>query len=275
MELTHINENGEVNMVDVGAKEKTGREAVAQSKIRMKPETLAKILEGNIKKGDVFAAARIAAIMAAKRTSELIPLCHPIAVTYADAVIDTQGNDTVTVTATVRCVGETGVEMEALTAASIGALTVYDMCKAIDRGMTVQSTRLLKKSGGKSGVYLRGPGEVCGTCLTPQKEMSKQLSLLSKYALDEMEKMDYSGLCMEKFHANLIVDGLDFKALKSGDIIAVGKSRIELTSVGKRCFEDCPLVQSGIDCPLKNECAFAVVIQSGEIFDGCPVQREE
>ena len=137
-------------MVDVGAKAVTGRVAVAGGRIRMGPQALAAIRDGSAKKGDVLATARIAGIMAAKKTSELIPLCHPIAISSVavDLQLDADG---VAVTATVSCAGQTGVEMEALTAASVALLTVYDMAKALDRGMVVEGVRLLEKRGGKSG----------------------------------------------------------------------------------------------------------------------------
>ncbi len=155
MELTHLNAQGEAHMVDVGEKETTRREATAQALIRMRPETLAAILEGGMPKGDVFAVARVAGILAAKRTYELIPLCHPIPIDGIEVTLAPDGADCVCITATVRCGYKTGVEMEALTAASVAALTVYDMCKAVDRGMTIEAVRLIKKSGGKSGTYER------------------------------------------------------------------------------------------------------------------------
>ena len=148
--LTHLNAAGEAHMVDVGAKAVTGRVAVAGGRIRMGPQALAAIRDGAAKKGDVLATARIAGIMAAKKTSELIPLCHPIAISHVavDLALEADG---VAVTATVSCAGQTGVEMEALTAASVALLTVYDMAKALDRGMVVEGVRLLEKRGGKSG----------------------------------------------------------------------------------------------------------------------------
>jgi cyclic pyranopterin monophosphate synthase len=139
-------------MVDVGEKAETQRVAIATGRIRMLPATLALILDGAAKKGDVLGVARIAAIQGAKRTSELIPLCHPIGLTRVGVEFETDpANSTVTCTATAECFGRTGVEMEALTAVSVGLLTVYDMCKAVDRGMHIESIRLLEKRGGKSG----------------------------------------------------------------------------------------------------------------------------
>jgi cyclic pyranopterin phosphate synthase len=152
--LTHTDERGQARMVDVAAKTETHRRAVAGARIRMKPETLAMIVEGRAAKGDVFATARIAGIMAAKRTSDLIPLCHPLSLTHASVELEPVA-DGVRITATVETDGKTGVEMEALTAASVAALTLYDMCKAVDRGMVVEDVGLLSKEGGKSGTWTR------------------------------------------------------------------------------------------------------------------------
>lgn len=155
MKLTHVDSRGNANMVDVSQKQQTRREAVAQSIIEMKPETLALITSGDMPKGDVFGVARIAGIMAAKKTSELIPLCHPLPIESVNVDIYPEPPQSVRITATVACVYRTGVEMEALTAATVAALTVYDMCKAVDRGMQINNVCLLKKSGGKSGTYER------------------------------------------------------------------------------------------------------------------------
>lgn len=150
--LTHFDGTGQAHMVDVGAKSETHRIAVASGTIRMKPETLAIIQGGTAKKGDVLGIARIAAIMGAKRTSDLIPLCHPLALTRVavDFTIDGE-QSSVECTAQVETFGKTGVEMEALTAVQIGLLTVYDMCKAVDRGMVMTDVRVQEKRGGKSG----------------------------------------------------------------------------------------------------------------------------
>ena len=155
MQLSHIDESGNSRMVNVSAKPDSLREAVAQAKVQMKPETLRLILENGMKKGDVFACARIAGIFAAKRTGELIPLCHPLPIDAVDIELMPCGEDTVYIRTSVQCRYHTGVEMEALSAASVAALTIYDMCKAVDRGMIISDVMLLKKSGGKSGLYER------------------------------------------------------------------------------------------------------------------------
>jgi len=155
MELSHLDEQGNACMVDVSAKVETLRKAVASAFVRMKPETLALIQAGGIAKGDVFATARIAGIMAAKRTPELIPLCHTIPLTFVGVELVAVPPDGVRITATVEAMYKTGVEMEALTAASIAALTIYDMCKAVDRSMQIERVQLEHKSGGKSGTFQR------------------------------------------------------------------------------------------------------------------------
>ncbi|PCC97467.1 cyclic pyranopterin monophosphate synthase MoaC [Halopseudomonas pelagia] len=151
--LTHLDAQGQASMVDVTSKAATSREAVAESIVRMLPATLELIQQGGHAKGDVFAVARIAGIMAAKRTHELIPLCHPLMLTSIKVELAAQAPDAVRITARCKLAGQTGVEMEALTAASIAALTLYDMCKAVDKGMVIEATRLLTKTGGKSGDF--------------------------------------------------------------------------------------------------------------------------
>ena len=150
--LTHLDGAGQARMVDVSAKPATAREARAACGVAMRPETLALILSGGLPKGDVFATARIAGIMAAKRTAELIPLCHPLPVTAVSVTLAPEpGGNGVAIETVVRTTGQTGVEMEALTAASVAALTLYDMCKAVDRHMRIESLRVVHKAGGKSG----------------------------------------------------------------------------------------------------------------------------
>ena len=155
MSLTHIDDNGAARMVDVGEKEVTRRSASAQAVVSMQPETLSLILSGGMPKGDVFACARIAGIMAAKRTWELIPMCHPLPIEGIEMEITPISDTDVRIVSTLRCTHKTGIEMEALTAASVAALTLYDMCKAVDRGMVIRDVMLLRKSGGQSGDFCR------------------------------------------------------------------------------------------------------------------------
>ena len=157
--LSHFDEQGAARMVDVSAKNETLREAVAEGRVVMLPGTLSLILDGKVAKGDVFGVARLAGIMAAKKTSELIPLCHPLALSSLEIALEPdKAGSCVRIRATVRSTGRTGVEMEALTAVSVAGLTVYDMCKAVDREMTIADVRLIKKSGGKSGTFERKAG---------------------------------------------------------------------------------------------------------------------
>ena len=154
--LTHVDKKGKARMVDVTAKEITEREAVAKGSIFMKRDTLKAILANEIKKGDVLGTAKIAGIMAAKKTGALIPLCHPLNIDSVDILFEPiQKTNCIDITAIAKTSGKTGVEMEALTAVSVAALTIYDMCKAMDKGMIISDIRLIKKTGGKSGTYLR------------------------------------------------------------------------------------------------------------------------
>lgn len=163
--LTHFNPDGRARMVDISGKEVSDRVAVAEGTVRMRPETLRLVMEGKIGKGDVLAVAQTAGIMGAKKTSELIPMCHPLFITGVDIsftenpVPDSDGMTSIDVKATVKTLGQTGVEMEALTAVTTTLLTIYDMCKAVDKGMTFERIDLLHKSGGKSGKYERQTAE--------------------------------------------------------------------------------------------------------------------
>lgn len=156
MELTHINEQGRAKMVDVSEKQDTLREAIAYGNVYMKKETLQRIKEGTIKKGDVLSVAQVAGIMGSKKTSDIIPMCHPIMISGCDINFSLNFDENrVEIISTVKNTGQTGVEMEALTAVAIAGLTIYDMCKAMDREMIVSDVKLLKKSGGKSGLFER------------------------------------------------------------------------------------------------------------------------
>ena len=160
MDFTHFNENGHARMVDVSEKSETHRTAVAAGRVRMNRATLELVKTGGMKKGDVLGTAQIAGIMAAKKTSDLIPMCHTLLLTGVDLVFELNEADcTVDITATVKCTGQTGVEMEALTAVSVAALTVYDMCKAVQKDMEITDIRLLQKTGGKSGSFSRAEAE--------------------------------------------------------------------------------------------------------------------
>jgi len=158
-ELTHFNQSGEAHMVDVGDKQETQRVAVTEGRIQMRPETLQLIQRGDHKKGDVLGIARVAGIMAAKKTADLVPLCHPLALTHVNIELTPEPDrNCVHCVSTVKTRGQTGVEMEALCATQVALLTIYDMCKAVDRGMSIEQVRLLEKAGGKSGHWRREGG---------------------------------------------------------------------------------------------------------------------
>ena len=157
-ELSHVNSSGEARMVNIGNKADTVREAVARGTVVMKPGTLEQVKTNTLKKGDVLAVARVAGIMAAKKTSDLIPLCHTILIDEVAVEFDVSGEDCIDITARAKSTGKTGVEMEALVATSVSALTIYDMCKAVDKGMTIKEIYLESKTGGKSGTYRRKKG---------------------------------------------------------------------------------------------------------------------
>ena len=155
-ELSHVDDKGRASMVDVSGKDRTERRAAARGRVSLRPDVLDKILQGNIPKGDVLQVARVAGIQAAKKTSDLIPLCHPLAITGINIDFQAEpGGDSLTITAEVKALDRTGVEMEALTAAATAALTIYDMCKAAQRDITIGPFELLEKEGGKSGLYKR------------------------------------------------------------------------------------------------------------------------
>jgi len=164
-EFTHFNESGRARMVDIGGKAQTERTATAQARVYLQPETLEKIQRGKIAKGDVLSVAQVAGVMGAKKTPDLIPMCHPLLLTSVDISFkeepqpDREGRCAITVTAIAKTSGQTGVEMEAMTAVSVAALTIYDMCKAVDRGISFSDVWLVSKSGGKSGMYQRERGK--------------------------------------------------------------------------------------------------------------------
>ncbi len=155
-DFTHFDDDGAARMVDVGSKQATHRVAKAAGIVRMKPETLAKITAGDVRKGDVLEVARLAGIMATKQTGNLIPLCHPLGIDSVSIDFEAIDSEAIEIEATVSVFAKTGVEMEAMTAVSVAALTIYDMCKSVDRGMMISDIRLVEKSGGKSGHFIRG-----------------------------------------------------------------------------------------------------------------------
>lgn len=297
MELSHVDENGNANMVDVSDKKITERIAEAMAYVHMKPETLKLIMENGMKKGDVLAVAKTAGIMAAKNTSSLIPLCHFIPLTKVEVRIEPEGADKLLVRSFVKCIYQTGVEMEALVAVQAAALTIYDMCKAVDRSMSIEQVVLLKKDGGRSGLYLRNESpRVTKLFLRPVKrqallslsvmhidecgvegftEGNRAVSLLDSAAVVEMEEKQYQGFCMKKFYGNLVTDGLNYARLNIGDILTIGDVQLKITEIGKPCFEECEILKAGQVCSLKSGCAFAKVVRKGIISRGDTIELKE
>lgn len=276
MELTHIDSSGKALMVDVSDKQPTKREAVAEGFVRMKPETLRLIIDGDAKKGDVLGVARVAGIMAAKHTPELIPLCHPLPLTSVEVDVEPLSPDRVRVLARASCVHITGVEMEAMTAASVAALTVYDMCKAVDRGMTIEGVRLIRKSGGKSGVFERPAPYVSKLNLMRSKEGgAKRISLADAGALNEAAASQVQTFCTKRFLPDIVTDGLEYSNLSVGEKLLVGDAEIEITDLGKECQDECELRDAGKLCSLKTNCAFGKVTKKGEIYPYCEITRIE
>lgn len=296
MELTHFNRSGQAKMVDVTDKAETKRVAVATGKISMLPETLALIQQGRAAKGDVLAVAQVAGVMAAKRTWEIIPMCHPLLLTGVDLQFAIQSEDSsIQITATVTTTGKTGVEMEALTAVSTAALTIYDMCKSVDRGMTIEHVMLQSKSGGKSGEYQRNiqrSAEIVAVCTSKNKGERKtnvgvatllpglglsgdahagfqhrQVSLL---ALESIEKMQKMGLDVHPgdFAENLTVRGIDLVSLPVGTKIRINDALLEVSQIGKECHTRCAIYYQAGDCVMPKEGIFAIVLQGGLVSVG-------
>ncbi len=301
---SHLDEHGRARMVDVGEKSPSVRRAVASARVLTRPDVIAVIRDGTAAKGDVLAAARLAGIQAAKRTPELIPLCHPL---LLDAVtVDLHlAADRVELRSEVRCTGRTGVEMEALCAVSVAALTVYDMCKSMDRRIRIDGVRLEHKSGGKSGTYDRRQqeqtplaGRVLAVCTSRAKGEAKtdagsaelvadhglrddahaggwhrQVSLLAAERIEEMRRR---GLDLEAgaFGENLVVAGLDLGQLRPGDRLRVGERiELEVTQLGKECHTPCAIFHQVGYCIMPEHGVFARVLRGGTVRNGDPIER--
>ena len=299
-DLTHINEQGRARMVDVSAKQKTQRVARAAGFVRMAPATLELVRTGGCKKGDVLAVAQVAGIMAAKRCWELVPMCHPIQLTGVDVrfeLVDDACGRGVAVEAECRCCGETGVEMEALTAASVAGLTVYDMLKATQRDMVVDDVRLLEKSGGASGHFVRAEAAVAdasvvavsisekkGTRKKPQDSIRlvvghgvegdahagswhRMVSLLPEESVDVMREM-LPNLAAGDFAENILTRGLSLKELPVGTVLTVGECELVVTQIGKKCHNDCEIHRLTGKCVMPTDGIFAVVTRGGVVRPG-------
>ena len=301
-DLTHVNEQGRARMVDVGAKPRTARRAVAAGFVRMAPSTVELVRTGGAKKGDVLGVAQVAGIMAAKRCWELVPMCHQVALTGVDVRFSV-GDGGVAIEAECRCTGETGVEMEALTAVSVAGLTIYDMLKAHQRDMVIEEVRLLEKSGGASGdFHLTGGQSLChvtrpaatveAVCVSERKGTRKhpvdaielvpgsgvagdahagnwhrQVSLLPAEAVDTMRDV-LPELAPGDFAENVLTRGLDLKALPVGTVLSAGTAELVVTQIGKTCHNDCEISRLTGKCVMPREGIFCVVTRGGVVRAG-------
>ena len=303
--LTHVDASGEARMVDVGGKTPTLRAARAGARVWMAVETMQLLKEQALPKGDVLAVARVAGIMAAKRTPELIPLCHPLSLTHVDISFDVRESESrVDIECATRTEGRTGVEMEALTGAAVAAITIYDMCKAVDRGMTIGDIRLLEKTGGKED-YLR-PLEAGSAGFSPlypsarvisvnvseakgeRKEPVESVSLevehgiagdahagpwhrqVSLLAQESIGKMVAKGLSVKAgdFAENITTEGIEVAALPIGTTLEMGESLVEVTQIGKECHSHCAIYQQAGDCVMPREGIFVRVLRGGRVAAG-------
>ncbi len=293
MEFTHFNEDGRAFMVEVGEKEITKRVAKAEGTILMEEETLKMIKEGRMKKGDVLSVAQVAGIMAAKKTSDIIPMCHNIFLTGVDIDFEILHNG-VKATASVKTEGKTGVEMEALTAVSTCLLTIYDMCKAVDKAMEMTAIRLLEKKGGKSGEYMRKPsGRVISINISQEKGVVKdpidqgvfltdhglegdahagnwhrQVSLLALESFQKMIDAGAEGLVPGIFAENITTEGISLFTLPVGTRFKIGETIQELTQIGKECHSGCEIARKVGKCVMPKEGIFTKIIKSGTIKVG-------
>lgn len=298
MELTHFNKDGRAQMVEVGEKDDTRRRAVAWGRIKMEQETIERIREGSMKKGDVLSVAQIAGIVGAKKTSDLIPMCHNIFLTGANLkfnIID----DAIEVEAEVKTTGKTGVEMEALTAVSIACLTIYDMCKAIDRAMVIEDIKLMKKTGGKAGTYIRKEikGKVISVNISKEKGVAKkpieeglfkkdlglegdahsgdwnrQVSLLGIESFEKMKSDGMENLVAGDFAENITTEGIDLYELPVGTKLVIGESIQELTQIGKKCHTGCEISKKVGKCIMPEEGIFTRVLKDGLIKKGDSIE---
>ena len=296
MDLTHINEQGRAKMVDVSSKGDTLRVATAKATIRMKRGTINTIKSGGIKKGDVLSVAQVAGIMGAKNTPQHIPMCHTILLTGADIEFEVK-DACIDIYCTTKTTGKTGVEMEALVGCSTAALTIYDMCKAIDRGMVIEEVKLMEKIGGKSGHYKRGIGEVIDVNISKEKGVIKtpvevgnlienfglegdahagdwhrQISLLAVESIDKMKAMGLPDLKDGDFAENITTKGLVLHEIPVGTKFKIGDSLLEVTQIGKKCHKGCAIKQKVGNCIMPTEGIFAKVLKGGPIKKGDKIE---
>lgn len=294
MELSHFNESGRARMVDVSAKDATLREATAGGRVLLNKNTYDLILNKGIKKGDVLSVAQVAGIMAAKKTSEIIPMCHNINLTSANIEFKPDSEScSIEVIATVKTKGETGVEMEALHAASVAMLTIYDMCKAVQRDIVLEKIELLKKTGGKSGTYMKdGYAEVVSVSISEKKgtrktpvdyvdivlnhgisgdahagDWHRQVSLLGIESMNEMKKK-LPDLGAGDFAENILTRGIELYKLPIGTVLQIGAVSLKVTQIGKECHGGCEIRRLTGDCVMPREGIFAVALNEGRIAAG-------
>ncbi|MFZ2960801.1 MAG: cyclic pyranopterin monophosphate synthase MoaC [Candidatus Ozemobacteraceae bacterium] len=294
--LTHLDSSGRVSMVDVGGKAITVRSATAFGIARVGRDALSRLIEGGVAKGDAFAAARIAGIMGAKKTSELIPLTHPLGLDLVQIFIAPWREDRIVVFGEARTSGRTGVEMEAMTAVSVALLTLYDMLKAVTKGIVIETVRLLRKTGGKSGDWsgngvgivrveklATSPGK--GTPKLPVDEAMlrvkhglegdahaadwhRQVSLLG---VESIAKMQAKGLKVDfgSFAENIATSGVELYKLPIGSLMAGGDGVVlEVTQIGKECHSHCAVYHQAGDCVMPREGIFAQVLAGGRLITG-------
>lgn len=292
MEFSHFDDNARPRMVSIAHKADTNRKAVAKGRVRLAKETIEKIKTNRTSKGDVLATAQIAAIMGAKKTSEIIPMCHNILINSVDMDFDVH-EEFIDITAEVQSLGKTGVEMEALTAVNIAALTIYDMCKAVDKNIIIENIYLKEKTGGKSGHFINSKviegkildvniSEKKGTVKTPVEYVNliedygiendahagkwhRQVSLLARESIDKMIR-DYDlDLKDGDFAENLTTEGIELHSLKVGTLLKVGEAIIQVTQIGKECHTGCAIKQKVKHCIMPTEGIFARVISGGRV----------
>lgn len=297
MEFTHFNEEGRAHMVDIDEKKDTKRVAIARGKIYMNEKTIKLIKKGKIKKGDVLSVAQVGGIMGCKETSSLIPMCHNINLTGVNIRFNIEKNF-IEIEAEVKTIGKTGVEMEALTAVSIAALTIYDMCKAVDKDMVIGDIKLIKKIGGKSGEYIRGEkmnkkGRVININRSDKKGVIKkpigegkfienfglendahsgnwhrQVSLLGIESFKKMESKGIKGLEHGMFAENITTEGIILYELPVGTRLKIGETIQEVTQIGKECHSGCEITKKVGKCIMPKEGIFTKIIKGGIIKAG-------
>ncbi|GAB6098276.1 hypothetical protein JCM16358_01550 [Halanaerocella petrolearia] len=291
--LSHFDEEGRSRMVDVSDKGETKRIAIAKGEVRVKAKTLELITADKIEKGDVLEIARVAGIMGVKKTPDLIPMCHPLLINGVDLKFNIfKEEQKIEIVATAKTTGKTGVEMEALTAVSTAGLTIYDMCKAVDKEIEIGEIKLLKKTGGKSGTYLADEliGKVVAICLSQEKGVAKeeisevefkedhglvgdahagdwhrQVSLLAQ---EDIAYMEEQGMELEAgaFGENLITKGLDLQGLAKGTKLKLGSNIVlEVTQKGKECHDRCAIYETVGDCIMPQRGIFTKVLQGGKL----------